>query len=238
MGNNTISKNVKLIIEKWKKDYTFKTIASAIISFGITVLFALYNGFLGVRLSSVWHGSICVFYLLLIGIRGIILLTEKRNRKRSEQESVHHRYKTFIISSIILFLLNLALILPISLMVILEKPVNMKLIPAIAMAAYTTYKLTMASVHIQKQKRSKHNNILITELRTINFIDALVSILTLQNTLIMVKQTKSSAKDMITLSAVSSAAIYIVILFTAVYLLVKGFKQNKKQDYFSKKVKR
>lgn len=96
----------------------------------------------------------------------------------------------------------------------------------------------MVSVHIYKQRRSGHNNILIAELRTINFIDALVSILTLQNILIMVNQTKSSAKDMITLSAVSSAAIYIVILFTTVHLLIKGFKQNKKQDDFSEKVKR
>lgn len=224
------NKNGKKIIEKWKKDYTFKTIAGSMISFGSTVLFALYNGFLGIRLSSVWHGSICVFYLLLVAIRGIILLTEKRNAIRSGQELEHFRHKTFILSSIILLALNLALILPISLMVTLERPVNMGLIPAIAMAAYTTYKLTMASVHIQKQKHGRHSNILITELRTINFIDALVSILTLQNTLIMVNQTKSGANDMLTLSAISSAAIYILILFTTVRLLVKGFRQKTGQN--------
>lgn len=237
MKNDPIRKNVKPIIEKWKQDYTFKTIASSIISFGVTVLFALYHGYLGIRLSSVWHGSICVFYLLLMAIRGVILLTEKRNTIRSEQESANYRYKTFIVSSVILLALNLALILPLSLMVILEKPVDMGLIHAITMAAYTTYKLTMASIHIQKQKSNRHNNILITELRTINFVDALVSILTLQNTLIMVNQTRSSATAMITLSAVSSAAIYIVVLLTTVLLLVKGFKQNKKHDCFSKEVK-
>lgn len=192
MENDTISKKVKPIIEKWKKDYTFKTIASSVISFIVIILFALYNGFLGIRLLSVWHGSICVFYLLLIAIRGMILLTEKKNMARDEQEKVHHRYKTFVISSVMLLVLNLALILPISLMVILEKPVNMGLIPAITMATYTTYKLTMASVHIQKQRHSRHGNVLISELRTINFIDALVSILTLQNTLIMVEQTEQA----------------------------------------------
>lgn len=137
-----------------------------------------------------------------------------------------------------LLVLNMALILPISLMVTLEKPVNMGLISAIAMAAYTTYKLTMAFIHIQKQKRSKLNNVLIVELRTINFIDALVSILTLQNTLIMVNQTKTSANNMFTFSAISSAAIYVVILFTTVRLLEKGFRQIKKQGCFSKEVKR
>lgn len=114
----------------------------------------------------------------------------------------------------------------------------MGLTHAIAMAAYTTYKLTISSVHIQKQKRSKHNNILIVELRTISFIDALVSIFTLQTTLIMVLYTKTSAKDMLKLSAVSSATIYMVILFTTVRPLVKGFKQMKKQDCYSKEVKR
>ncbi len=228
MENDTKYEKIKAFLEIWKKDYVFKTMTSSIISFSVTILFALYNGFLGISLSSVWHGSICVFYLLLIAIRGMILLNE----------STYCRGKTFTISSIMLLVLNLALILPISLMVTFEKPVNIGLIPAIAMAAYTTYKFTIASVHIHKQKRSKHSNILITELRTINFIDALVSILTLQNTLIMVNQTKSSVKDMLTLSAISSAAIYIVILFTTFRLLGKGFKQNKKQDCFSKEVNR
>lgn len=85
--------------------------------------------------------------------------------------------------------------------------------------AFTTYKLTMASIQIRKQKHGSHNNILVTELRTINFIDALVSVLTLQNTLIMVNQTKSSIDNMFVLSAVSSA---IVIVFMTIRLLVKG----------------
>ena len=226
MENNTMLKKVKPFFEKWKRDYIFKTMTNAVLSFSVTILFALYNGFLGIHLSSIWHGSICAFYLLLVTIRGIILLTEKKNTARSEHEKIHRRQRTFIVSSAMLLVLNLALILPISLMVILEKPVNMGLIPAIAMAVYTTYKITMASIHIQKQTRNNRNNVLVAELRTINFIDALVSILTLQNTVIMVNQTKSSAHDLLILSAVSSAVIYIVILFATIHLLIKGFKQQ------------
>jgi len=227
MGNDNIRKKVKPMLEKWKMDYTFKTITSSVISFCVTVLFALYNGFLGIRLLSVWHGSICVFYLLLAVIRGIILITEKKNTARDEKKRLHHRYRAFAISSVMLLMLNLTLIMPISLMVILEKPVNMGLIPAITMAAYTTYKLTMASVHIHKQRHRGHGNVLIAELRTINFIDALVSILTLQNTLIMVERTESSGNDMFILSAVSSAVIYSVILFITVHLLIIGLKRYK-----------
>ncbi len=225
MENDTGLKKIKPLLKNWEKNYIFKTMAGAVLSFSVTILFALYNGFLGIRLLSIWHGSICVFYLLLAAIRGIILLTEKNNRNRAEKQKTECRQRTFMISIAMLLLLNLSLILPISLMVVMKKPVNIGLIPAITMAAYTTYKLTMASIHIYRQKRSNYNNILITELRIINFIDALVSILTLQNTLIMVNQTKSNDNDMFTLSAVSSAAIYIVIILITVRLLKKGLKK-------------
>ena len=226
MENDTRFEKIKPFLKSWKKDYIFKTMASTVLSFSVTILFALYNGFLGVCLLSIWHGGICVFYLLLAAIRGIILLTEKNNRTRSEKQKSECKQRTFMISAAMLLLLNLSLILPISLMVVMKKPVNMRLIPAITMAAYTTYKLTMASIHIHKQKRSNRNNILVTELRIINFIDALVSILTLQNTLIMVNQTKSNDNDMLTLSAISSAVIYIVIIFITVNLLIKGLKRK------------
>ncbi len=226
MEKDTKLDKIKPFLKSWKKDYIFKTLASSVISFSVTILFAFYNGFLGIRLLSIWHGGICVFYLLLAAIRGIILLTEKHNKTRDDKQKSECRQRTFIVSAILLLLLNLALILPISLMVVMEKPVNMGLIPAIAMATYTTYKLTMASVHIHKQKRSNHNNVLVAELRTVNFIDALVSILTLQNTLIMVNQSKSNGNDMLILSAISSAVIYAVILFITVRLLIKGLKKN------------
>lgn len=93
------------------------------------------------------------------------------------------------------------------------------------MAAYTTYKLTMAFIHLRRQKRSNHHNVLIAQLRTINLIDALVSILTLQNTLIMVNQDKSSG-DMLTLSAVSSAVIYAAIILITLRLLIAGQKES------------
>lgn len=228
MENNTVLKKTKSFLEKRKKDYTFKTITSSLLAFSVTVLFALYNGVLGIRLLSIWHGSICVFYLLLVAIRGMILLPERNTGTKRENKKEYCRQRIFIISSVILAVLNLSLILPISLMVTFKKPVNMGLIPAIAVATYTTYKITMASIHIRKQKRSNHCNVLVTELRTINFIDALVSVLTLQNTLIMVVQKEAETNDMLVLSAISSAVIYTFIIAATIRLLIKGFKQIKK----------
>ena len=122
--------------------------------------------------------------------------------------------------------MDLALICPISMMVVLDKPVSMGLIPAITMAAYTTWKITMASVHMGRQRRRASGNILVAELRTVNFIDALLAILTLQNTLIMVNQSTTDESAMLPVSSASSAIIYVVIVSITVRMLGKGLRQT------------
>lgn len=214
---------IKQIAERRKKDYNFKTLTNAAASFFVTALFALYNGFLGIYYGSMWNGCICVYYILLAVTRGVIPVTEKKNLLRAESADAY-RKRTFEITAVIMLLINLALAIPITLMVLNSRPVNMGLIPAIAMAAYTTYKVVMASVNIKRMKSS--SNILVRELRTINFIDALVSVLTLQNTLIIVNQTEESG-DMFVLTAISSGAIYLVIIALSVWRIVSEPKRKK-----------
>ena len=209
-------------LRTWREDYAYRTMTGAAASFGVTAAFALYHGYLGLWYGSVWHGSIGGFYLLLMAIRGSILLTEKRNRRRSEAMQAICRRWAFLISGCLLLVLDLALMLPIALMVVLARPVQMGLIPAIAMAAYTTWKIIMASLHVHRQKRNPSDNFLVAELRTVNFIDALVAVLTLQNTLIMVNGDQDGG--MLPLTAGSSAVIYAVIVVITVRMLVKGWK--------------
>ena len=124
-------------------------------------------------------------------------------------------------------ILNLSLIIPVSLMVRQQKPVNLTLIPAIAMAAYTTYKIIMASVNLKRRKRSSDS--LVRLLRTINFIDALVSILTLQNTLIMVN---SNGEDtaLLPLTAATSAAVFLAVVLLSVAAMIKGIVSIKNRE--------
>ena len=100
----------------------------------------------------------------------------------------------------------------------------MTLIPAIALAAYTTYKIIAASVNLKRGKRI--SNKLVRLLRTISFIEALVSVLTLQNTLIMVN-TKDGGAGMLTLTAVTSAAIMLTVLSLSAAAMIKGIAGRK-----------
>lgn len=210
---------IRKAIIRWKADYDFKTFVSSAASTFITAVFALYNGYLGLRHQSPWHWSICVYYALLVLLRAVIVHAE---RKTVERQQPVFRQKTHRIAAVLLLILNLCLIGPIWLMIRQVKPVTLTLIPAITMAAYTTYKITMAAVNLKKKNRS--GNRLVRLLRTINFIDALQSIVVLQNTLIMVSS-KGDKSSMIPFTAVTSAMIWVAIVAMSVSALIKGRKE-------------
>lgn len=215
------------LLRAWWEDYALRTLLSAGASSVCTALFAAYNGYLGIRCGSVWHKSIAGFYLLLTAVRGSILLAERRGRARPVPEQERCRRRTFLLSAVLLLALDLALILPVSMMVVLEKPVDLGLVPAIAMAAYTTWKIAAASFHVGRLRRRPGGSILLAELRTVNFIDALVAVLTLQNTLIMVERTATDGNGMLPVSAASSGAIWAAIVAITLRMMRKGLEQTK-----------
>ena len=208
------------MIERLKTDTDFR---AAVFSSGtllITLVFAVYNGFLGIRYSSLWHGSICAYYILLSLIRVFILLAKKRIVKQDNKEQ--RRRKVFLISGAVLLLINIAMIVPTAMMVTFEKPVNMTLIPALAMAVYTTIKVIMAVR--QLKHRSESGNPLVRELWTINVVDAALSVISLQNTLIMVAG-DAGDRGLFILSAISSGIIILGTIAMEVFLFVREIKR-------------
>ncbi|MDE5867413.1 MAG: hypothetical protein K2H02_00540 [Anaeroplasmataceae bacterium] len=209
---------------KIMKDYNFRTYWFSFFSFLASIAFAIYNAFLGIYYQSLFNGSIAVYYLLLIIVRMIIILFELHWTKLDSDKIENKRFGLFIGACPLLILINIALIVPISLMVLNQKNVLMGLIPAIAMAAYTTFKITMAIINYKKTRKNDHLS--IRALRIINMIDALVSILSLQNTLIVVNG-GSQSEDMMILSGVSSLVIILSILIIIIISLIRALKFRK-----------
>ncbi len=209
----------KKFLEKWKTEYNFKTLVSATVSLAVSVIFALYNGFLGVYHRSLWYGTICVYYILLVILRGTIAFTVKKIPRQETQRKTRNRI--YLVMASLLLILNCSLIVPVSLMVRQQTPVNLTLIPAISMAAYTTYKAILASVNLKKSRKASDG--LVRLLRTISFIDALVSILTLQNTLIMVHANGADI-GMKPMTAATGAVVWAAVLFLPVSEILNGIR--------------
>ena len=191
----------------WKSDYYFSTVFSSAISTLISIVFALYNGALEIVYQSWWHGLICVYYLLLATIRAILIGTRRKNQKTIR-----------MITYLLLLVLDVSLIGPIYVMVSGERSYTYGLIPAIAMAVYTTYRITISIVHFSKSR--KKDKSLLFELRMINMTDALVAVLSLQNALIIANGGMN--EGMRTLTAWTSGGIYLVIVLITIMSFIKA----------------
>ena len=213
---------------------SIKTFVSKIVSFCkkhaflISVCFALffciYNGVLGFYKNVIWNIAIFSYYLLLLTIRMILYVREKKSKTEDEKD-IRRDKQIYISTSVIMFIMNLAMILPAILLINHQKEVNLSLISAIAVAAYTTYKVTLAIIKFCKVQ--KQQNLIYKQVRMVNLFDAVMSILTLQNTLTIVVSNGNNG-DMYTLSIVTTIVMLLAVAIISIYTFKKNININLK----------
>ena len=199
-----------------------RILLTALLSSITTLLFALYNGYLGLRFGDIWGISIAIYYLFITIARMICLGIEKKLKGNEDKSKDIIRRKVYAGMSIFIFFIDICLFVPITLMVVCPKDVSFGIIPAIAFATYTTYKIIMAIVNYNKTK--KMGNLTYIFLRELSIIEALTSILSLQHILIMVKG--GMTDDMLLLSAISSFAILTIIILFSFFTTKKMIKKT------------
>ena len=168
-------------IDMWKADYQFKTLTTSTLSVLFSLGFTIFNVVLGIVYRSVWNISISVYYVLLAIVRGIVVHSQRKVSAADNQKNQEQYKRIYFKTHILMIIMDMCLIAPIAYMVIGERSYEYGLIPAIAMAAYTTYRVIMGIINLVKSQ--KQENILIKELRTVDLQDSLVAVLTLQNAL-------------------------------------------------------
>lgn len=220
-----MKETIKSFIAAYKSDYGFKTLASSTLSAVIGIAFTFYNGFLGAFYSSIWNGTICVYYVLLASVRAFIVNSQAKINANKIHNAGQYVKKVYIISHIMFLIINLSLIIPITVMIRGDRTYRFGLIPSIAMAAYTTYRVTMAVINFRKSRRM--NDPLTRALRNISLIDTLVSVLVLQNTLILANEGEIT-ESMARLSICTSTAIWIIIFAISAVSFTKVKSLNNK----------
>ena len=160
-------------------DYRLRTILFSVPGLAGNVIFAVFNGVTGAMSRSAWFWSLSAYYLLLGIMRVIAVVQERRIAGiREEAERILKEITVYWADSILFVFLAVVLA---GMVVLLEHSQGGKSYPGFtiyAVAAYAFYKI-IASV-IQMIKVRRQGSPLLTILRRINYIDACVSILTLQ----------------------------------------------------------
>lgn len=212
-------KSIKTFVSKivsFCKKYAF------LISVCFALFFCIYNGVLGFYKNVIWNIAIFTYYLLLLTIRMILYVREKKSKNEDEKD-IRRDKQIYISTSVIMFIMNLAMILPAILLINHQKEVNLSLISAIAVAAYTTYKVSLAIIKFCKVQ--KEQNLIYKQVRMVNLFDAVMSILTLQNTLTIVASDGNDG-DMYTLSIVTTIVMLLAVAIISIYTLKKNLNIN------------
>ena len=207
---------------RWHTDYDFKTFVNSFGSALITLAFAIFNFVLGIKSSSPWHISIAIYYVFLTGIRVFLIHSGTRH---ADSRNI------LILAAASLVLIDTSLGAPLTFLVKNQKPISsaMTQIPSVSVAAYTTFKITMASIN-QTRKRKRSTNRFVRILRTINFIDALLSLMVLQNTLILLNSVDRGA-SLKPLIITTSTAIWIVIVILS-FMTLRNVLKDKSGSSF------
>ncbi len=200
------------------KNFGFRTVVTATISFAGSIIYAVFNGALGIIYSSIWYGALASYYILISFTRGGLLLYQK-NKDKAEGDERLIQAKKYRSSGIFLLVLNFALSSAIAQMIFDDKTFVYPGWIIYAFAAYAFTKMTMSIVNIFKSRQQ--DDLTIMGIRDINLIDAVVSILALQTALL---HTFSAPED-ISVSSFNSITGVFVSLFTVVfsiYMIVKA----------------
>ena len=137
-------------------------------------------------------------------------------------DKTQQRKKIYIASFVILLIISLALVAPGVFLIRNQKIVKADLIISILMAVYAFYSVSISIYNLVKA--NKTDNLLNKQLTLVSFVNAIVSLIVLQNTLINVNSGMDD--EMKTLSSVTTFMFIAILIFITVFSFVKNMKKE------------
>lgn len=206
------------------EDYRFRTVLTTMPSFVINVAYTIYNGVIGVMNQSAWFITMAVYYSLLGIMRYCAVHTERKISRMEDQKLIRKKEMAVIkTDGILLLLLNLALSGVVLLTIAKGRAKAYSEIIAISIAAYTFYKITMAVINMVKVRKMQ-SPILIT-IRNIGVADALVSMLTLQMTMLVSFQ-GTDGLNADRMNGITGLAVCLLISALGISMIYYVFKEK------------
>jgi hypothetical protein len=216
-------KNENKYARKWQDDTRLRVNVSLYGSFAWNALYGIFQLWLGFYHSTFWFYSLGAYYICLGVMRFFLVLHTTRYAPGARMKTELVKYRS---CGIVFLVMNLALALIIFFMVYWNRTFEHHMITAIAMAAYTFTAFTVAIVNVVKYR--KYNSPVFSASKAISFASALVSMLTLESTMLTTfgdgTMTELGQKWML---GATGAAISLLIVATAIYMIVVGTKKLK-----------
>ena len=213
-------------------DYEFKTAVFALISFIITIAFAVMNLVSAITYRLIWYGALAAYYFVLVFFRGGVLFANNKCAKKfADDEDKYElcKWKIYLSSGAFLILLEFAMVGAVTQMMLSERPTQSGMIMAISNATYAFYKITMAIINLVRAR--KLNNPVTQSLRNLNFADACMSIVSLTVLMISTFDSSDNSEAMQYVKYVVGFVGCAVIIAVATVMIIRASKnlQNIKE---------
>lgn len=214
---NKVIKAIKstVIGRRMLTDYRYRIVVFSSWGFAFNLVYALYNGALGVVTQSFWFVSMCAYYIMLSTMRFSTVLYERRNGSR---KSINTEFFVMRFSGILL--MGLAIVLSGLVYLSLAKKIapQYQEIMMITIATYTFIKFTLAVINFVKVKKRKSP--LLSTIRNIACADAAASILSLQRSM-LVSFGNMGNKKIYMMNGITGAAVCLTVFLLGISMVAK-----------------
>lgn len=164
---------------KAEKRLQQQTILLTACGFIINSIYGIGNAILGIFTNSLWLITLSAYYLILSIMRFSVIHYARKNKKNRRENEIFLRN----FSGYLFFLLDIVLISTTYLTVTQNIGKEYHAIVMISIAVYTFTKLSFAFINLCKSR--KYHSPLLTTIRNIAFADALVSLFSLQRSMLI-----------------------------------------------------
>ena len=218
-----IFKDENKYARRWQDDTRLRVNVSLYGSFIWNALYGIFQLWLGFYHHTFWFCSLGGYYICLAIMRFFLV---RHTRKYAPSEKMQTELVKYRACGIVFLVMNLALAMIIFFMVYWNRTFEHHMITAIAMAAYSFTALITAIVNVIKYR--KYNSPIYSASKTITLAAALVSMLTLESTMLTTfSDGTMTATTQNWMLGATGGAISVLIVSTAIYMIVIGTKKLK-----------
>lgn len=201
---------------RYVNDLAFRGSVSIYRGMTVNFLYVLFRIVVGIRYASMWFISMAVYYLVL-GVLRLSLILSYRQKVNIDELRCYRR------TAWLLFLLNIPMGGMITLMVLTNSGYSYPGYVIYLSAMYTFYTMVTSVINLVRFRRL--GSPILSAAKVLNFIAALMSILSLQTAMIAQFSAESDSFRK-TMNAITGGVIWLCVILTAVYMLRRSRKMQ------------
>lgn len=195
-------------------DSRFRIVTTATMSFIINIVYAIYNGILGIADGSWWFITMSAYYAVLSIMRVYVVLHE---RKKKNDERRVMRF-----AGVFLLLLSWVLAGSVVLSATHDVAKSHHEIVMITIALYTTVKVTLAIINAVKARKS--DSLLLITIRNISCADAAASVVSLQRSM-FASFGDVTGNDVFIMNIATGTAAFLFVLLMGAFMVAAKKKK-------------